>query len=265
MSLGQTLPYALGDAGSPRDRLRLAWVLAVVAVAIQVGIPLLDGAVLEKATVVSVLIFAVASVVHALVTRGARYTGVLLAVAGLGGLAVEAVGTRTGVPFGDYEYAGTLGPQLLGVPVIVPLAWVMMAHPCVLAGRRLGGSRLGWLPAAWLLASWDVFLDPQMVDAGHWVWSSAEPGLPGVPGIPLTNFVGWLLTAAVMCAVLVPASGHPRRSEDGPAALLLLWTYASQVLANLVFFDRPAVAAWGGLLMGAGVLPYAWQLRRRTS
>ena len=39
------------------------------------------------------------------------------------GLAAEAVGVRTGFPFGDYSYADTLGPTVLGVPVVVPLAW----------------------------------------------------------------------------------------------------------------------------------------------
>ncbi len=53
------------------------------------------------------------------------------------------------------------------------------------------------------LAAWDVFLDPQMVDAGHWTWADPSPGLPGVAHVPLTNFAGWLLVA-------VTADGHRR-------------------------------------------------------
>ena len=34
-----------------------------------------------------------------------------------GGLLAEAVGVHTGFPFGAYAYSGTLGPELLGVPV----------------------------------------------------------------------------------------------------------------------------------------------------
>jgi putative membrane protein len=84
-----------------------------------------------------VLLFAGASVLHAAATRGYAWAVGLLVVAGGIGLAAEAVGVRTGFPFGHYEYTGTLGPEVLDVPVVVPLAWVMMAYPCLLLGRRL--------------------------------------------------------------------------------------------------------------------------------
>jgi putative membrane protein len=186
----------------------------------------------------------------------------VLAVAGGVGLVAEAVGVATGVPFGRYAYAGTLGPQLLGVPLLVPLAWTMMAWPTLLAGRALAaraGSRSSWTavpPAAVALAGWDLFLDPQMVAAGHWTWTFPDPGLPGVPGIPLTNFAGWLLVALVVQAALhrrVPAEpeGDPRLP-----ALLLGWTWLGSTLANAVFFGRPAVAGYGFVAMGVVVAPY---------
>ncbi|NDC46796.1 MAG: carotenoid biosynthesis protein, partial [Actinobacteria bacterium] len=34
-------------------------------------------------------------------------------------LAVEVVGSRTGVPFGEYDYGSVLQPTLFGVPVLV--------------------------------------------------------------------------------------------------------------------------------------------------
>ena len=74
---------------------------------------------------------------HASAWLGARSGLALLAAAGGVGLAAEAVGVTTGRPFGHYAYAGTLGPQVLGVPLVVPLAWTMMAYPALLAARRL--------------------------------------------------------------------------------------------------------------------------------
>jgi putative membrane protein len=51
----------------------------------------------------------------------------------------------------------------------------------------------------------------------------------------------------------------PRRpADDRQPGLLYLWTYASSVLANAVFFDRPEVALAGGVVMGLVALPYAW-------
>ena len=54
--------------------------------------------------------------------RGAGWaTGLLVLSAGTG-LAAEVLGVRTGFPFGEYAYTDALQPQVLGVPVVVPLA-----------------------------------------------------------------------------------------------------------------------------------------------
>ena len=99
-----------------------------------------------------------------------------------------------------------------------------------------------------------------MVEAGHWTWADVQLALPGSPGIPVSNYLGWLLVAVVMVGVLQLL---PRRAADDrvPAALFL-WTFGSSVLANAVFFGRPAVALLGGLGMGLVAVPYALSLRR---
>ena len=81
---------------------------------------------------------------------------------------------------------------------------------------------------------------------------------PLVDGIPWTNFAGWLAVAIVLMAIL---DRLPRRpADDRQPALLYLWTYASSVLANAAFFDRPGVAVAGGVVMGLVAIPYAWVL-----
>ncbi len=261
-------------------------------VATQVSYPLLTGRALAVTTVAVVLLFATASLASAAATHGPRAAVALLAVGGGTGLVAEAVGVATGWPFGRYAYAGTLGPQVFGVPVIIPLAWTMMAWPTLLAGRALTralvpapapgpASRLArWLPvplAAWALTSWDLFLDPQMVAAGHWAWADPVPALPGVPGVPLTNYAGWLLVALVLQTALhtsVPEpgpacdDGPARAGADadgwGPPAALLAWTWLGSTTANLLWFERPAVGLWGAAAMGVVVGPYLLvQLRRR--
>src|SRR5207247_926767 len=153
-------------------------------------------------------LFAAASLAHAAVTRGARTAAAVLAVFGVGGLLVEALGTASGVPFGRYGYAGSLGPRVLGVPLVVPLAWVMMGWPAWLVGRRLAPPGLPAVAvSAWALASWDLFLDPQMVAAGHWRWADPHPALPGVPAVPVTDYAGWLAVAVVLMVALRAAAG----------------------------------------------------------
>ena len=237
--------------------------LAAAAVLLQIAYPLVHGQARNTLTVVTVVVFFLASTAHALVHRGAAWTGGYLAVTAGTGLLAEAVGTATGVPFGQYEYADTLGPQLLDVPVVIPLAWAMFAYPCLVVGQRLASSALGASAVgAVAMASWDLFLDPQMVEAGHWRFSDVEASLPGAPGIPLSNYLGWLLVALLMMGALQLLGRRPD-ADDGVPGALFLWTWASSVLANAVFFERPVVALLGGLVMGAVAVPYARSLRRR--
>jgi carotene biosynthesis associated membrane protein len=247
---------------------RLPWWLAALAVFGQVAYPLVHGSARAGLTVATVCVFFAAAATHAWVHRGARWAGTLVAVAAGGGALVEVVGVHTGVPFGRYEYGTSLGAQLLGVPVVIPLAWAMMAYPALLAGRRLTGRHRLATPfvAGWALASWDLFLDPQMVAAGHWRWADPTPALPGVPGIPLTNYAGWFAAAVLLMTVLDRLPERPvpdgQPASDGQPALLYLWTYASQVLGNAAFFDRPSVAVAGALGMGCVAIPYGASLLR---
>jgi uncharacterized membrane protein len=246
-----------------RSRSRLAVlpaVLAASAVLLQVAYPLVSGTARDRLTVVTVVVFATASVSHAAVHRGVRWAAAYTALTTSIGLVAESVGTRTGAPFGQYDYAGSLGPKLLDVPLVIPLAWAMFAYPCLLVGRRLARTPLGATAVgAWALASWDLFLDPQMVEAGHWTWRDVELALPTAPDVPVSNYLGWVLVATVMLGVLQLL---PRReADDRVPAALFLWTFVSSVLAFAVFFGRPGTALVGGVAMGLVAVPYARSLR----
>jgi putative membrane protein len=257
-------PHADRRRGGSGGLLRaLPWLLATATVLAQVAWPLTSGSSRAQLTVVTVVLFFLTSATHALLTRGMFWTaGWLLASLGIGWVA-EIVGTRSGLPFGTYVYADSLGPMLLGVPVVIPLAWAMMSYPCLLAARRLTkGPLLTPVLGALALASWDLFLDPQMVSEGHWTWTIDGPVLRGLEDVPVQNFVAWGLVAFVLMLVL---DRLPRRRTDGGIgdgvpALLLLWTYVSNIVLNAVFLHRPGVAVWGGVVMGLVAIPYAYAL-----
>ena len=239
---------------------RVPVALAALPVLLQLGYPLTSGDVRTGLTVVTVAVFAAATLTHAAVHRGVRWAAAYAAVPAGTGLLAEAVGTATGFPFGEYEYTGTLGAELLGVPLVIPVAWAMFAYPCLLVGQALTSSRLGAaLVGGWALASWDLFLDPQMVEAGHWRWTDVTASLPGSPDVPISNYLGWVLVGVLMLGLLQLL---PRKTADDrvPAALFL-WTYFSSILANLAFFGRPAVAVIGGVGMGVVAIPYVKALR----
>ena len=50
-----------------------------------------------------------------------------------------------------------------------------------------------------------------------------------------------------------------RRKESASLAAvdaLLVWTLFSGIVGNLFFFDRPGLAVFGGLILGAFLTPY---------
>jgi uncharacterized membrane protein len=229
--------------------------LAVLTVLAQIAYPLSHGDARTVATIVAVVLFFSASVSHAWVWRGPRAAVVLVAVTAGLGLAAEAIGVRTGFPFGRYEYRGTLGASLLSVPLVVVMAWTMMGYPALLVARRVARRRAAVAAfGALALVAWDLFLDPQMVDAGHWVWQRSD--WPRVVDIPLSNFIGWFGVALVMMVLLDALVPVGRGVDDRIPYALFVWTYLSEVMGHAVFFGRPSVALVGGLAMGAVTLVF---------
>lgn len=253
----------------------LAAVAAAVTVALNIAYPLAGNTGRDRLSVLTVLVFSLASVSGAWAFAGRRAAVTVFLVAAGTGLVAEVVGVSTGIPFGEYSYTDSLGARLAGVPLVVPLAWVMMTWPAWVVGTALAARLsvrrprvLAWLAAAWALASWDLFLDPQMVAAGHWAWTTgrgvAAP-LPGVPGIPVSNYLGWLGVSLLVTGALALArvSGSTVGRVPGPATALYLWTWVGGVVANAAFFDRPAVAVVGGVGMGLVGVPFALVSLRR--
>lgn len=246
------------DRPLPRQ---VAWFFVGYVVLLQVSYPLVPGPARGGLTILTVGGFAAASLLQVGSERGHRAAATLLAIAGGTGFAVELLGVHTGFPFGSYSYTHRLGPELASVPLIIPLAWTMMSWPALVATRRLvhGPVRTA-LVGGLALASWDLFLDPQMVAAGNWVWQTKGPA---VQGIPLTNDLGWLATAVLLTAALDRALPRQPSVSDAVPICLYLWTWIGSVIGNVFFFGRPLVALIGGVTMGVIAVPLAGTLRSR--
>jgi putative membrane protein len=231
-----------------------------------IAYPLTDGGARDAVTWTIVLLGAAVAVTHAGISRGWRTgLGVLLLVAGVA-VGVEAVGLATGFPYGEYRYGDVLGPRLLGVPFLVPLAWLMMAWPSwVLAARLARRPVVRVAVAAAVFAGWDVVLDPQMVQAGYWTWTHPHPGLPGIDTVPLTNLGGWLLAGLLLMALLealVARTAAAPRIGDAAPLLVLGWMTLGGALAHAGWLGLPGSAAWA-VVLAVPVLT-ALAVRRRA-
>ncbi len=218
--------------------------------AAQIALPLVDDAVAGLTTIVVVALTAATYLIALSTWRAERLLLVFVTVTGLA-VAVEAVGSTTGLPFGAYSYENRLQPQILEVPAIVALAWFAMGLPALEIARQLmPGTGLRrparWLVAGACLAAWDLFLDPQMVAVGFWTW--ADPS--GWHGIPWTNYLGWLMVGTALAAVTDTIGGD--RPNNLGLILIYGWMALMQTMGFLLpfVFDRPPIAIVGGLAMG---------------
>jgi putative membrane protein len=234
----------------------------------QIVIPLTDRR--ASPTVVVVVAAAVAAWAWAALAWGAARSSAVLAWVVGSTLLIEWVGTTTGFPFGPYRYTDALQPQLAGVPAIVPLAWFAVGVPALEVAGRVTGSRVGsgrvrqgglelivgrWVAAALALTAWDLFLDPQMVAEGYWAWA----GGGAYRGIPLSNYVGWFVSALAVLAVADRIVGGAAVTRSRPLLGLYTWWAVMETVGFVAFFGDPLVGVVGGLAMG---LPAALAWRR---
>ncbi|WP_311932141.1 carotenoid biosynthesis protein [Microbispora sp. H11081] len=238
---------------------------ALVAAQIATGLRPGD---LRLTTVVVVLVAVCALAFAAAAYTPARAAGAF-AAAVAAGFAAEWIGVRTGLPFGDYRYTDALWPRPGGVPLIVALAWGGMGLAAHAVARRVAprGRPAPIVTGALALTSWDLFLDPQMLRLGLWVW--AEPG--PYRGVPLSNFAGWLLVSLLVMTLIdrvtVRAEGaraggaRAGGGRTGASGLVALYTVMAvmETVGFAVVFRPPdlLVAAAGGLAMGTFAL-LAW-------
>lgn len=253
------------------------WLLTALLIGTAIAYPLTSAGGRGAVTWTIVVLGATLSITHAAVSRGAPTAVRVLLTTACTAVGFEAVGLATGFPYGSYSYSSALGPTLLGVPFLVPLAWLMMAWPSWLLAdlltrwvrpylRRVGRIAV----AAAVFAGWDVVLDPQLVQAGYWTWAHPHPGLPGIGTVPLTNLAGWLLAGLVLMSGLDIGTGVGSRAAeprvDARAPLLALgWMTVGGALAEAGWLGLPGAAAWGaGLAVPVATALVVQQRRRRA-
>lgn len=147
-------------------------------------------------------------------------------------LTSEALGVATGVIFGRYYYTDLLGPKILGVPIMIQVAYVSMGYASLTIARIILGyaatTAKGWgvvkiaICGAFVMAAWDVSMDPyQSTVGGYWIWQDGG----GYFGVPLHNYAGWYFTVfAFMLIYLLCETKNPLPpAADGLRTSPLFW------------------------------------------
>lgn len=235
------LTTLLAILGEPRYWLIVAWVLTMISIPIirwVVG----DG-VLHWGVIAGVLLQAAAVLAVVQGAWGTRETLRVMAIVIPLAWLVERIGSTTGIPFGSYHYTASLAPLLGGVPLIIPIAWLMMLPAAWAVGAAITGRTHGWrfvAVSALAFTVWDLFLDPQMVGWGYWVWT--EPG--GYFGIPWINFFGWFVASG-----LITLAVRPQQPPITPLLVIYTITWFLQSVGQALFWNMlgPALAGFVGM------------------
>lgn len=244
---------------SPRLLLQPAYLLTTAWLITMISIPILrwviGDSVLHNGIIAGVVFQAAAVLIICYQAWGLRTVLRIAAIVMPLSWLIERIGSTTGFPFGAYHYTEALSPLIGGVPAVIPLAWMMMLPPAWAITYALTGTVRGWrfiLVSGLAFTAWDLFLDPQMVGWGYWVWES-----PGIYfGIPLVNYAGWLLASMALTLVAWPPA---------PPVAPLIFIYGTvwflQSVGLSLFWQMPGPALFGFLAMGF-FLAAALKLRR---
>src|SRR5215510_7044316 len=119
-----------------------------------------------------------------------------LMAAALLGFVAEVIGVRYGFIFGPYHYTDALQPQILGAPLVMLSAWMMLVSYCrqMLMNLNLPQLVEAALAALWMTAI-DLVIDPLAANQlGYWRWTQSD----AYYGIPAWNFIGWFVVSFII-------------------------------------------------------------------
>lgn len=183
------------------------------------------------------------------------------ATVGLGALvayafAIEIVGVTTGWPYGSFAYTIELGPMLFGVPLGLPVFFAPLVLNsyllCLLVlGDRMDKRLVRLLSVIFTVLLVDLVLDPGAVAVGFWTYHGGI-----YYGVPLSNYLGWVLSATVSVLLLDVSFDRARLTKrlrncefmlDDLVSFVVLWGSINAYFGNWLPVGIALVLA-GGLL-----------------
>ncbi|WP_393972173.1 carotenoid biosynthesis protein [Oxyplasma meridianum] len=120
---------------------------------------------------------------------GGRKSVYFFMIAAVVGSLFELISLNTGIPFGFYRYTNELGPMVGQLPIFIPLLWASLSFYCYIGGKKF------LMP--FLMVFLDLSFDPRY-SGRLWIWISKTQYF----GDPVTNFLGWFVTAAVISIIV---------------------------------------------------------------
>lgn len=140
------------------------------------------------------------------------------------GYAIEVVGSRTGMIFGEYSYGNALGMKVMEVPVVMGLNWLMLVYSAGIICDRINTHYIGKsLIGASMLVILDLFLEPVAIRFDFWTWAQGS--------IPVQNYIAWYCSSFLLLLLFY---GLSFKKENSLAKALFLVQFVFFILLNIL-------------------------------
>ncbi|MCW3101670.1 MAG: carotenoid biosynthesis protein [Bacteroidetes bacterium] len=141
----------------------------------------------------------------------------------LGGFLIEAAGVYSGLIFGAYWYGPALGWQLLSVPVVIGVNWLMLVYCAgTISGKLKANLVLKSAAGAALLVALDALIEQSAPTYGFWSW------LNGI--IPLRNYIAWFIVSFAFLCLFHSLNFH-KQNRLAPVLYIIQLVFFTLLLA----------------------------------
>ena len=148
---------------------------------------------------------------HGYIFWGILNLAIFIIITFLVSMLMEIIGEKSGITFGGkYKYNLNLtpGPSLFSIPILIPLAWIILIYMsynlfCFIGNFNVieiimeRNIKLLIVPCI-MLVLLDFILDPIAVDEKRWEWNIKG----NYYGVPLLNFFGWFINSLIILLLL---------------------------------------------------------------
>jgi putative membrane protein len=145
---------------------------------------------LKLAPGLSFLNILMSAVLVFLVEKEKKKAAIVFAIIIVFGFIIELIGVQTGLLFGEYLYASSMGPKLFGTPIIIGATWFAVIAGASNIARYVKGSVMSRAIIAGILAVlMDVLIEQVAVGYNLWQWKSGS--------IPFYNYLCWFIFGSI--------------------------------------------------------------------
>lgn len=134
----------------------------------------------------------------------------------LAGIAIEIIGVKTGLIFGNYTYGDGLGIKVFDTPLLIGINWLMLTYcfASIIQPLKMPAV-LKIFPAAAGMVAYDLVMEQTAPMLQMWTWEGGT--------IPLRNYLAWFATALIFQSLIM---GSRINLKNKLAVIILLCQFA---------------------------------------